>query len=274
MATTRAMEEQQASNQAAYSAADNVRNGKSSGEYTRDLAKDSLIITAGNTLLPGAGTAYGLVSGDVDVKGQVSVGAGTASGAAAGAYAGSLVMPGIGTAIGAAVGAAVGAISSAVGYGHYKAAKAKKKMYKAYYNAAQATLQEREQNAQYDNYVNMVRQARIARAGTATGITTAGLETSSLGTSALSSIGSQSQYSMQYTANDQRLIKQYEEYMTRAKSAAIKYQSNLSVAQGLTQFGFQAAGAAVGGFTGGPKGAQMGMQVGGSVGNLATSFMQ
>lgn len=239
MATTRAMEEQQASNQAAYKAADNTRNGKSSGAYTRDLAKDSLIITAGNMILPGAGTVYGLVSGDVDVKGQVSVGAGTASGAAAGAYAGSLVMPGVGTAIGAAVGAAVGAISSAVGYGHYKAAKAKKKMYKAYYNAAQATLQEREMNAQFDNYLNMVRQARIARAGTLAGATSANITTSSLSTSALSSIGAQSQYSMQYTANDQRLIKQYEEYMTRAKSAAAKYQANMSVAQGATQLGFK-----------------------------------
>lgn len=260
MATTQAMEEQQASNQAAYAAANNVSPGKSSGAYTRDLV--------GNTNI------YGVVSGNYDAKGHASVGAGTASGAAAGAYAGSLVMPGIGTAIGAAVGAAVGAISSAVGYGHYKAAKAKKKMYKAYYNAAQATLQEREQNAQFDQYLNMIRQARIARAGTATGVTTAGLETSSLSTSALSSIGAQSQYSMQYTANDQRLIKQYEEYMTRAKSAAAKYQANMSVAQGATQLGFVAAGTAVGGMVGGPQGARMGMQVGGSVGNIATSFMQ
>lgn len=252
MATTQAMEEQQASNEAAYAAADNVSPGKSSGAYTRDLVRDSSL--------------YGVVSGNFDVKGRATIG----SGAATGAAVGSLVMPGIGT----AVGAAVGAIVSAVGYGHYKAAKAKKKMYKAYYNAAQATLQEREQNAQFDNYLNMIRQARIARAGTATGITTAGLETSSLSTSALSSIGSQSQYSMQFTANDQRLIKQYEEYMTRAKSAAAKYQSNMSVAQGLTQFGFQAAGATAGFMAGGPQGAMTGMQVGGSVGNMATSFMQ
>lgn len=244
MATTQAMEEQQASNEAAYSAADNVEQAKSAYGNAKGA-------------IAGLGSSGALGAGGLALT-QTSASGATALAAAAG---------------GAVIGLAA-ATAGAYLYGKYKTAKQKKKMYKAYYNAAQATLQEREMNAQYDNYLNMIRQARIARAGTATGITTAGLETSSLGTSALSSIGSQSQYSMQYTANDQRLIKQYEDYMTRAKSAAAKYQANMSVVTGVTQLGFMAAGAAVGGIAGGAKGAQLGMQVGGSVGNIATGFMQ
>lgn len=216
MATTQAMEEQQASNEAAYSAADNVKQAKNyAGKYA------------------GYGAAL------------------------------SLAMPGLGTLAAAAVGYTIG---------KWKTAKQKKKMYKAYYNAAQATLQEREQNAQYDNYLNMIRQARIARAGTLASATSANLMTSSLSTSALSSIGAQSQYSMQYTANDQRLIKQYEDYMTKAKSAAAKYQANMSVVNAAIKIPLTVGGAVVGGTFAGPTGAVAGAQLGSAAGKTITDL--
>lgn len=137
--------------------------------------------------------------------------------AAAGAAIGSIV-PGVGTAIGAAVGGIVGSV-----VGGKKAKKAAKK--------AAAIQREREQNAQDATYLQMIRQARMARSGSLAASTAYGLSSSSLTSSALSSIGSQSQYSVQYTANDQRLVEKYNYYMRKAGKYAKAAQVSLATGQ-------------------------------------------
>lgn len=121
----------------------------------------------------------------------------------AGAAIGTAIMPGVGTSI----GAAVGGIVSAFGLGN----KAKK-----YAKKARKVQQEREDNAEEENYLQMIRQARSARASSLAGAYSVGIETSSLATSALSSIGAQSQHNVQYTANDARLVELYNKYMKKA----------------------------------------------------------
>ena len=124
--------------------------------------------------------------------------------------------------IGAAVGAAVGGIAGSLGLGN----KGKK-----YKKRAQAVQKEREGNAQEADYLQLIRQARMARSGSLAAATTYGLATSSLSSSALSSIGSQSQYSVQYTANDQRLVELYNKYMKKAGSYAKAAQTTLTAVQ-------------------------------------------
>ena len=77
----------------------------------------------------------------------------------------------------------------------------------------------------------MIRQARLARSGSLAASTAYGLASSSLATSALSSIGSQSQYSVQYTANDQRLVQLYNRYMKKAGDYAKAAQTTLAAGQ-------------------------------------------
>lgn len=146
-------------------------------------------------------------------KGAAYVGTGAAIGS---------IIPGVGTAIGAAVGAAVGGIVGALDIGSSAKKRAKK---------ARAIIREREQNQQEASYLQMIRQARIARAGSLAASTTYGISSSSLATSALSSIGSQSQYSVQYTANDQRLLQLYNRYMKQAGDYAKAAQTTLATGQ-------------------------------------------
>lgn len=134
-------------------------------------------------------------------------------GASQGAIAGSVFGP-WGTAIGGAVGGLVGRVMGR---------KAKK--YKKYMRMAAAVQREREQNAVQAQYIAQLRQARMARAGSMAGALTSGIETSSLSTSALSSIGSQAQYNVQYTANDRRLFQLYAQYMQRAGANIDTYKS-------------------------------------------------
>lgn len=139
----------------------------------------------------------------------------------AGAAIGSII-PGVGTAVGAGIGAAIGGIAGSIGLGN----KAKKRAKKA-----RQVQQEREQNAQNATYLQMIRQARLARSGSLAASTAYGLASSSLATSALSSIGSQSQYSVQYTANDQRLVQLYNRYMKKAGDYAKAAQTTLAAGQ-------------------------------------------
>jgi len=139
----------------------------------------------------------------------------------AGAAIGSII-PGVGTAVGAGIGAAIGGIAGSIGLGK-KAKKSAKK--------ARQVQQEREQNAQNATYLQMIRQARLARSGSLAASTAYGLASSSLATSALSSIGSQSQYSVQYTANDQRLVQLYNRYMKKAGDYAKAAQTTLAAGQ-------------------------------------------
>lgn len=137
---------------------------------------------------------------------------GFAGGAASGAAAGSVFGP-WGTAIGAAVGGTIGLFSGK------KARKAKK-----YQRMAQAVQKEREQNAADAQFLQMVREARYNRAGSLQAGISAGIETSSLATSALSSIGSQAGYNMNYFQNDRRLFALYSQYMERAGANLNTYQ--------------------------------------------------
>ena len=185
-------------------------------------------------------------SSSANQTGMASVGAGAATGAAIGS-----IVPGVGTVIGGSIGAAVGGIAGSLGLGK----KAKK-----YAKKAAAVQREREQNAQQATYLQMIRQARMARAGSLAASTSYGLASSSLATSALSSIGSQSQYSVQYTANDQRLVELYNHYMKKAGAYAKSAQTTLAVGQlasiaipigaGAIGAGMAAGNAAIGEMTG------------------------
>lgn len=153
-------------------------------------------------------------------EGELSTGYGVAQGAAAGSALGPW-----GTAVGAVVGGFVG-----FNMGR-KAKKAKKYMQKAV-----AVQQEREQNAVQAQYIAQLRQARMARAGSLAASIVSGISTSSLATSALSSIGSQAQYNVQYTANDRRLFQLYSQYMQRAGANLDTYKSlyaGMQIAPGL-----------------------------------------
>ena len=160
-----------------------------------------------------------------------------AGGAATGAAIGS-VIPGVGTLVGAAVGSAVGGIAGSLGLGN----KAKK-----YARRARRVQRERESNAQEATFLQMIREARLARAGSLSATANYGISSSSLATSALSSIGSQSQYSVQYTANDQRLINLYNKYMKKAGSYAKAAKTTLATGQLASMaFGVGAAFASAG----------------------------
>lgn len=171
---------------------------------------------------------------DNNQAGLASVGAGAAAGAVAGSF-----IPGVGTVIGAGVGAMLGGLAGSFGIGR----KAKKNA-----KRARAIQMEREQNAQDAQYLAMVRRARLARSGSLAASTAYGLASSSLASSALSSIGSQSQYSIQYTANDQRLLQAYNRYVKKAsdlsKSAQLTMQTGQLVGTAAFAYGaFASAGA-------------------------------
>ena len=153
------------------------------------------------------GTATGLVSG-------AALGSAITAGAAAGS-----VIPGLGTLIGAGVGAAVGFIGGLISGGFSGGRKAKEKYYK---KLAAQVQQQREANSTYNQYLQMIRQARIANAQSVATAATSGLEYSSAFYGASSGIKSQSAYSVQYLAEDRRLQALYAEYMRKAgKNASI-----------------------------------------------------
>lgn len=146
---------------------------------------------------------------------------GFAGGFAQGAAAGSVFGP-----WGAAVGGVIGGL-----FGK-KASDAAEEA-KMYRQNAMTVQTHREQNAVEAQYLQMLREARTTRAGSLQASVTSGLTSSSLSTSALSSIGSQAQYNVQYLAEDRRLFKQYSNYLERAGELTDTYQNTMSMLQAL-----------------------------------------
>ena len=156
------------------------------------------------------------LKGFSDLPSEAKKGAATGalSGAAAGAALGS-VIPGVGTLVGGVVGFVGGLFSGGLSGGK----KAKENYYK---KLAAQVQQQREANSTYNQYLQMVRQARIANAQSVATAATSGLEYSSAFYGASSGIKSQSAYSVQYLAEDRRLQQLYAEYMRKAgKNASI-----------------------------------------------------
>lgn len=161
---------------------------------------------------------------------------GAATGAAAGAAIGTAIAPGIGTAVGAGIGLFVGATIGSITGGMGAKKKAKK-----YAKLAQQVQREREQNALEDQYLQQIRQARMARSASLASAATYNLSSSSLTTAALSSIGSQSQYNIQYMAEDERLFELYTMYMQKAGKASDIYKNTMATGQTLSQLGLVTA---------------------------------
>lgn len=151
---------------------------------------------------------------------------GAASGAMIGAALGTTVFPVVGTIIGGAIGLGAGLISG--GFSGSKARKANK-----YAKKAAAIQLERERNMTEAQMLMDIRRGRITRASSQAEVDTLGLGTSSLSTSALSSIGSQLGYNLEFTANDRRLYELYSNYMKRAGKAAQAYQNILAGTQSI-----------------------------------------
>lgn len=150
-----------------------------------------------------------------------NIGAGVASGAAAGSSFGPW---------GAVIGGAIGGIFG--GKGNKKAEKAKR-----YMRLASQVQQEREGNAAEENYLQQIRTARTARAGSLASGIAAGISTSSLQTSALSSVGSQSVHNINYLAEDRRLFQLYSHYMQKAGAASEDYKSTMGLLSILPSLG-------------------------------------
>lgn len=172
------------------------------------------------------GTMSGAVAG---------AGVGVAAGVAAGAAAGSVV-PVIGTAIGAVVGAAVGVVS-----GMFSGSSKKKA--KRYARLANQIQQQREANRDYEQFLQMIRQQRLARATTMSQAVSLGLEGSSAVSGAMSGQQSQTAHNINYLAEDKRLQELYYSYAKKAgvaasiaqdQSTAFNTLSNLAMAVGST----------------------------------------
>lgn len=150
----------------------------------------------------------------------LTTGTGALEGATAGASIGSVGGP-IGSAIGGVVGGVLGGLGGL--FGGKKAKKARK-----YAKMASNIQSQREANMVADQYRQMLRTARVARAGSMAASISSGIETSSLSTSALSSIGSQAQYNVQFLAEDRRLYSIYKQYMEKAGKAANAFQNTMT----------------------------------------------
>lgn len=161
-----------------------------------------------------------------------------ATGAATGAAIGSVV-PGIGTAVGAAVGAVVGAVYGGIagGFSGGKAKKAKK-----YAKMAAAVKREREENAIYDQYLQYIRNVRVARSEALLGAVASNAVGSSASQGGLAGIGSQAAYTIQYTAEDKRLNDLYNAYLKLANKNAKKAEDIMEIKEGV-DMGVAAVGA-------------------------------
>lgn len=142
----------------------------------------------------------------------------------------------IGGPIGAGIGLAIGALGGAIFGGMGAKKKAKK-----YAKLAQQIQREREEDALEDQYLQQIRQARIARSASLATSVAYNLSASSLTTTALSSIGSQSQYNIQYMAEDERLFDLYSMYMQKAGKASDIYKNTMATGQTLASIGLTVA---------------------------------
>lgn len=161
-----------------------------------------------------------------------------ATGAATGAAIGSIV-PGVGTLVGAVVGGAIGAVYGGIagGFSGGKAKKAKK-----YAKMAAAVKREREENAIYDQYLQYIRNVRVARSEALLGAVASNAVGSSASQGGLAGIGSQAAYTIQYTAEDKRLNDLYNTYLKLANKNAEKAEDIMKIKEGV-DMGVAAAGA-------------------------------
>lgn len=169
---------------------------------------------------------------------EVGMGAATgalssgATGAAAGAAIGGLP----GAVIGGIIGAVYGGITG--GFSGGKAKKAKK-----YAKMAAAVKREREENAIYDQYLQYIRNVRVARSEALLGAVASNAVGSSASQGGLAGIGSQAAYTIQYTAEDKRLNDLYNTYMRLANKNAKKAEDIMDIKEGV-DMGVAAIGAA------------------------------
>ena len=164
-----------------------------------------------------------------------------ASGAATGAAAGSLGGP-IGAIIGGVIGGTLGAVSGA--FRGNKQRKAKR-----YQKKAAAIQQQREANQDYNTFLQLIRQQRIARAASLAEAVATGTERTSKTAGTVSGQQSQTAYSINYLAEDRRLQSLYASYLRAAgKAQSIEqdlsalWSSVLSVAQPFAQAGIKQLG--------------------------------
>ena len=138
---------------------------------------------------------------------------GAVSGAATGASAGASV----GGPVGAIIGGIVGAIGGGILGGLSGSNKAKAK---AYQRLAQRVQQQREANKDYNTFLQMIRQQRLARASTLAEAVATGTEMTSKTAGTVSGQQAQTAYGIQYLAEDRRLQSIYESYMRSAGKKA------------------------------------------------------
>lgn len=166
------------------------------------------------------------------------------SGAATGAAVGSTIMPGWGTAIGAIVGGVAGAVA-----GVFRGSSKRKA--KKYARLAAQVQKERQDNADYNTFLQLIRQQRLARAATMSQAVAAGSEMSSKTAGAISGQQSQTAYGINYLANDRRLQDLYASYTKRAAKAETVYQDQTAIWNTLLGVGMAYASANAGKGTGG-----------------------
>lgn len=142
---------------------------------------------------------------------------GGAMSALSGGISGAIAGAEVGGAIGAVIGGAIGAIGGVVFGFKSGAAKARARRYQ---RLAEKVQQQREANKDYNTFLQLIRQQRIARASTLSQSVATGTEMSSKTAGAISGQQSQTAYGVQYLAEDRRLQTLYANYMKRAGKAA------------------------------------------------------
>lgn len=156
----------------------------------------------------------------------------------AGATSGALQWGTVGFMVGGPAGAIVGGIAGGIAGGIVggKARKARK-----FARKAAKIQQQREANAAEAQFLQYIREGRMTRASSLAASEVYGINTSSLSTSALSSVGSQLGYNIQFLGEDRRLYQKYKKYMSLAGRAAQAYQTLTSLQNTITSLGMSAA---------------------------------
>lgn len=175
----------------------------------------------------------------------------------AGATSGALQWGTVGFMVGGPAGAIVGGIAGGIAGGIVggKARKARK-----FARKAAKIQQQREANAAEAQFLQYIREGRMTRASSLAASEVYGINTSSLSTSALSSVGSQLGYNIQFLGEDRRLYQKYKKYMSLAGRATQAYQTLTALQNTITSLGFSYATAQM---AGGNQGGGAGTNTGG-----------
>lgn len=174
----------------------------------------------------------------------------------------------VGGPIGAVIGGVAGAVAGAFSGASFGRKKAKAKRYQRLALEAQ---KDRQENSAYMEYLQQIRQARMARAKSLQAAVNSGVGSSSLASGALSSISSQLALNTQYTAEDFRLVSEYNKYMRLAQknvNAVSKAQTGLNMFN--TVVGMVGA-ASLAGSAGAGAGAGAGVEAGVEAGAAGTT---